>query len=202
MISLPSAPARTQPLGLILYQGPSLLDGAAIVAIATGLRNPSRNEKTGDMVQTWILRQDLAPTDAINTGADVSVCGVCPLRGTLAEGRNRHRACYVQVRNAPYQVWQAYQAGSYVPHEPREHAQLLRGRKLRLGSYGDPCAVPFQIWQRLVHLAAGHTGYTHTWEGRRFSRHRSFLMASCETLEQRDCACPGVAYLPHVIQCG
>ena len=126
MISLPSAPARTQPLGLILYQGPSLLDGAAIVAIATGLRIlPATKRrgiwcKPGFCAKTW-------PPRTRSIRAQTSRCvAVCPLRGTLAEGRNRHRACYVQVRNAPYQVWQAYQAGSYVPHEPREHDQLLR----------------------------------------------------------------------------
>lgn len=36
----------------IIYRGPSLIDGQPIVAIAIA---KSRNTKTGDMVQTYIL---------------------------------------------------------------------------------------------------------------------------------------------------
>jgi hypothetical protein len=66
--------------GIVIWEGPSRLDGAPIVAIATGLARSSSNEKTGPMVQTWILRQDQAPHVAQRTGADESVCGNCPLR--------------------------------------------------------------------------------------------------------------------------
>ena len=37
---------------LIIYDGPSVIDGAPIVAILTGLANASRNAGTGDMLQT------------------------------------------------------------------------------------------------------------------------------------------------------
>jgi hypothetical protein len=70
--------------GLELWRGPSRLDGAPIVAIATGLAEPSSNPKTGPMVQTWILRADSSPQEAQRTGADASVCGDCPLRPLLA----------------------------------------------------------------------------------------------------------------------
>ena len=66
--------------GLVLWEGPSRLDGAPIVVIATGMRRGSSNEKTGPMVQTWIMRQDEAPHVAQRTGSDASVCGDCPLR--------------------------------------------------------------------------------------------------------------------------
>jgi hypothetical protein len=49
--------------GLVLWRGASLLDGAPIVAIVTGLAAGSSNRKTGDMLQTWILREDMAPTE-------------------------------------------------------------------------------------------------------------------------------------------
>jgi hypothetical protein len=41
----------TKPNGAILYRGPSLLDGAPIVAIVTGLASTSANAKTGAMLQ-------------------------------------------------------------------------------------------------------------------------------------------------------
>jgi hypothetical protein len=48
-------------LPIVLYRGPSLLDGSPIVAIAT---IGSTNVKTGPMVQTWILRADMNPLEA------------------------------------------------------------------------------------------------------------------------------------------
>ena len=167
--------------GVVIYRGPSQIDGQPIVAIAT---LKTDNAKTGDMVQTWILREDVDPIEAINTGDDVSICGSCPLRGMIEDGRNRQRACYVQVRNAPRGIWYAWQRGLYPDYNPRIHKQLLRGRKLRLGSYGDPVAVPYRVWKPLVDLASGHTGYTHQW---RESKHRFFkrlIMASVETTQQ------------------
>ena len=50
--------------GVILYEGPSLLDGEPIVAILTGLRSSSCNRKTGAMLQTWIMRADVSPAEA------------------------------------------------------------------------------------------------------------------------------------------
>ena len=116
--------------GVILYRGPSQLDGKPIVAIAT---LKTYNEKTGDMVQTWILREDVAPTVAINTGDDVSVCGNCPLRGRLENGRNVGRACYVQVRNAPRAMWHAYRAGRYPHYSAKAHLELFSRSQATLG---------------------------------------------------------------------
>jgi len=74
-------PARVS--GIILYEGPSRIDGAPIVAIATGLDDPSSNEKTGPMIQTWIMRSDIPPHVAQSSGDDASVCADCKLRPLL-----------------------------------------------------------------------------------------------------------------------
>jgi hypothetical protein len=63
----------------IIYKGPSRIDGAPIVVLAT---YSNRNSKTGAVVQTYILREDINPLEASKTGADASICGTCPLRGT------------------------------------------------------------------------------------------------------------------------
>ena len=60
--------------GFVFYDGPSLIDGAPIVAIAV---LESENGKTGDMVQTYILRADVDPVSALRTGEDASICGDC-----------------------------------------------------------------------------------------------------------------------------
>lgn len=151
-----------QPTGYIVYEGPSLLDGAPIVAIAlTG----SSNRKTGNMVQTYIIRQDVKPTDALKTGQDASVCGDCkhrPINGG---------ACYVVVAQGPVVVWKGYKAGKYPKATPDQIAQLGQDRMVRLGTYGDPMAVPAEVWEVLTVGAAGRTGYSHQWGNKALPAH-------------------------------
>ena len=42
------------PNGRILFEGVSPLTGQKIVCILTGLKTSTSNEKTGDMIQSWI----------------------------------------------------------------------------------------------------------------------------------------------------
>lgn len=140
--------------GVVLYEGPSKLDGKPIVVIATGLKNKSANGKTGDMIQTWILRADMDPMEALRSGADVSICGDCPHRGT---------SCYVLVFQAPLNVWRTWQRGGYPKVDAFEARELFAGRMVRLGSYGDPAAAPYAMWRLATERAAGWTGYTHQW---------------------------------------
>ncbi len=161
------------PQGLVLFRGPSLLDGSPILCVATGLRSPSQNSATGPMIQTWIMRADVDPVTARRTGQDASVCGDCALRAG---------ACYVVLMQAPLNIWKQDQAGAYPPFA-RRYEYLFRDRGIRLGSYGDPAAVPTRIWGRLVRLARTHTGYTHQWRTCDQDL-RHYLMASVETPEQ------------------
>jgi hypothetical protein len=59
-------------LGYIAYEGASMIDGSPIVVIVNKI-DGSDNVKTGAIVQTFILRSDISPIDALNTGADVSI---------------------------------------------------------------------------------------------------------------------------------
>jgi hypothetical protein len=161
--------------GVILWEGPSAIDGAPIVVIATGLKGrASRNEKTGDMVQTWIIRADVDPHDATKFGEDASVCGSCPHRPALGG------SCYVKVFQAPKSVWKAYQRGVYPRAMPWEVADLFAGRMVRLGSYGDPAAAPVAMWRAVVSKAAGSTGYTHQWRTAE-PAFKSLVMASADS---------------------
>ena len=56
----------------VIYDGPSLIDGQPIVAIAT---YSDRNTKTGQVLQTYILCKDIDPRLASKKGLDVSICG-------------------------------------------------------------------------------------------------------------------------------
>jgi hypothetical protein len=169
----------TMANGFIFYRGPSMIDGAPIVAIATGLERGSRNSKTGGgLVQTWIIRSDMTPTEAVNTGADASICGDCPHRGRVVDGKNVGRSCYVTVFQAPLSVFKTFARGAYEAVTPTEAGEALAGRMVRLGSYGDPAAVPFEVWQAMLANVTGKTGYTHQW--RRFPAMQAYAMASCD----------------------
>lgn len=175
-------------IGCILWEGPSRLDGAPIVALATF---HSENEKTGDMVGTWILRADVAPHRAVLHGADGSVCGIgkarCPLAGRIGtDGKVSGRACYVNTVRGPLAVWNAWRAGRYPAATPELLAQHVEGRPVRIGSYGDPAAVPIAVWRDLAALASGHTAYTHQWRRYVDRGLRNVAMASVSTAADRE----------------
>ena len=150
-----------RPNGYILWRGPSLLDGAPIVVI--GIKK-SGNRKTGRMLQTYILRADMSPVNAIRSGSDASICGSCPHRGIVIDGRNKGRTCYVNIGQGPTGVYKAFMRGAYPACEDIE--ALGENQLVRLGTYGDPGAVPGWVWQTLIRSAVGHTGYTHQWQSR------------------------------------
>jgi hypothetical protein len=165
--------------GMVLWEGPSRLDGSPIVALATFRTN---NRKTGPMIQTWILPAEEDPLAAVRSGADAAVCGGCPLRGVGGKGR----ACYVNVlKGGPWSVWRSWRAGQYPGASDRLLGLYVAGRPVRLGAYGDPVAVPLGIWTTLLGWAGGHTGYTHQWSRMDSQDYASILMASVETPEQR-----------------
>jgi hypothetical protein len=156
-------PARTpKPKSAIIYSGPSLIDGAPIVCVAIVT---SGNVKTGNMIQTHIIRADMDPLQASKTGADFAICGNCKHRGTATTDSTRKQAqgrtCYVNLGQGPNQVFKAYSAGKYSTATPEQVQAIGRARMVRLGTYGDPAAVPAAIWDQLLKEAAGHTGYTH-----------------------------------------
>ena len=165
--------------GYIIHEGPSALDGSPIVVVA--LLGKSANPKTGDMVQTYILRQDMHPVDAVKTGADKAVCGNCRLRPSQA--RPGDPICYVLVWQAPASVWKAYQRGAYARKTPAEVRQMIGDRSTRLGSYGDPAAAPLQVWHDLLTTDYGRpewTGYSHQWRNLSI-QWAEYLMASVDS---------------------
>jgi hypothetical protein len=149
----------------IIYRGPSLLDGSPIVVIAT---YSDRNRKTGTMVQTYIIRADMDPVTANRTGADEAICGTCPLRGianlTKAKGQADKRPCYVTLIHGPSLVYRSMLRGVYPDATDPDAATAIGwGRMVRIGTYGDPAAVPMHVWDALTMRAKGWTAYTHQW---------------------------------------
>ena len=160
---------------MIVYQGPSRFDGSPIVVLITGLERPSRNEKTGPMVQVWIL--PLIRSGAAWDARIPSVCGTCPrMPGGHGDG-----SCYAWSVRAVPTVMRSARVGARVSLE--QAARALTGRRVRLGALGDPGAVPSEVWARLLRYASGWTGYTHAWRKR--PSLRRWLMASCDSEAER-----------------
>ena len=148
--------------GYVIWEGASLLDGQPIALIAT---IKSSNDKTGNMVQTYIIGQDKSPIEMSRTGEDFSICGGCVHRGTAnpdkETGGADGRSCYVMLLMVQ-SVWNAYRKGSYKrlvdsPDVGVKFSDLM----VRLGAYGDPSAVPSSVWDDVLLHSKGRTGYTH-----------------------------------------
>jgi hypothetical protein len=202
--------------GVVAWQGPSRIDGAPIMIVfnrltfdggidrrrrnsphvgpdrrfmrGTGRKSAhaSANAKTGAMVQSFIMRRDIAPHIAIKTGQDSSVCGNCPLRpvnreALKAEGK---KPCYVRVWQSPRSVFAAYHNGRYliagVDFPARLLSQIFAGMRIRLGSYGDPYAVPSRILKSVTLHAKSITGYSHQWQRPNTGILSRFCMASVD----------------------
>ena len=173
---------RYNGTGVVLYDHISQIDGERIIMIATGF-DGARNSKTGaGLIQTYILRPDMSPIDAVRSGADRSICGSCP-HMLQADG---HRSCYVNLGHGPRVVWDAYKRGVYRHVDVETGAELFRSRRVRLGTYGDPAALPITVWDALLTYSGLITGYTHRWrEAPEFSR---YCMASADSSDDRAAA--------------
>ena len=177
-----------EPVGFIVYQGPSALDPSTeIVVIVNRLKGDCTNEKTGHMAQSFILRTDMKPNEAVKKKLDVAVCGECP----YAHGAG----CYVSMKMV-CSVYNAFKRGSYGTATPADIGTLMAKRVkqgiidgFRSGTYGDPAAAPFEVWEAMispVRQAGGRTsGYTHQWAERYAymgrtadPRFRTLMMAS------------------------
>ena len=147
----------------IIYNGPSLLDGKPIVVIATF---SNRNTKTGAVVQTYILRSDINPLEASKTGEDFSICGDCTMRGEVTTDPKRKQAkarrCYVNLGQGVLIVYKSFLRGVYqTADNTADRSTIGRGRFVRIGTYGDPAAVPAWVWEELLSEADTWTAYSH-----------------------------------------
>jgi hypothetical protein len=173
----------SRPNGVIAWEGPSLFTGRPIRMVLSCLGVKSKNEKTGHMVQVSIVQADANPSLCRGTDRERDVCGDCPA------AKRREGWCYA--------VWMAWILGQRAHTWKRvdvfEAAQLARGAPVRFGAYGDPAAIPFDVWEPLRSVAGrkGWTAYTRAW---RICdpRWKAYAMASVHSLEeQREAAAAG-----------
>lgn len=182
----------SQSGGYLLWEGLSPCYGeparrAPLALIATGISRPSKNPKTGPMVQTWLLRTDMPPHLAIASGEDEATCNQCPLRPHLVRDSGvpgeKSAQCYVNGGQAVLQIWKSYRGGLYPKLARRSFNRVFGGRTVRLGSYGNFSNVPMAIIAAICE-SAKWTMYEHNW------RNASWLipwaMASVSSVEEKE----------------
>jgi hypothetical protein len=152
-------PKVTGDNGAVVWRGPSRFDGSPLAVVLTWT---TQNAATGNMVQSWIVPDDPTWTGKVKDGQDRGACGDCPRAGggTRDVDDEHGKHCYVVAANAPRAV--AQRLDLYERLDLETASYRLRGRLLRIGSYGDPAMVPVSIWYELTKRTRGHTGYTHS----------------------------------------
>ena len=140
------------PNTVCIYNGPSLGDGVHIIVLLSGLATPSINTKTGDMIQTYILLEDMAPDVAAITGEDVSICGACNFRPVAAKlaksiGENWIE-CYVDKIRGPAGAWKSWDAGRVENVTPGEASRRIAKLQRCNGACRSDC--------KLEHVHAAH----------------------------------------------
>jgi len=167
------------------YETTSEFNGAPIVVIFTGFAKTANRKMVSassqeTFVQSWILDRRTNPVSISYARMDRSICGDCPQRRSLKNGQ-----CYVTLIHGPSSVYRAWKRGSYTKLDLSnpEHLAMFTGKKLRIGSYGDPAALKASFWTELLDNAkiTEYTGYTHAFKEPRTIAYKSFVMASADS---------------------
>lgn len=140
----------------------------------------SKNPKTGDMVQLYILLKDIAPHEAFKAAKNnleseqSKVCSQCP---HLIDG-----SCYVLWFQGPLSTWKKYKRGGH------DNCKLsLNGKNIRFGAAGNPTKIPVSKVETIAKQAYQWTGYAHDWLTCD-PEYKRFFMASCDNVEEAKAA--------------
>jgi hypothetical protein len=153
-----------------------LHETSALVSIITF---NSTNRKTGDMAQVIIFNKNESPAASVKRGTDSNYCRDCKHR-PVNKG-----SCYVNVAFGPNQIYNAYRRGLYKDYDYDVLAHILKYRKVRFGSYGEPVLIPLGIVQEVTEAALDITGYTHQWKDEDNLPYAEYFMASVDTVKEK-----------------
>ena len=171
----------------IIYKGRSLLNGeddVVVIATLTKSNSKTTDPNGGGVLQTYILVDGIDPRLASKIGQDFAICGSCIHRGTPTNDPKRKiavkRTCYVNLGQGVLITYKAYTRGVYpMANNASGRKTLGAGRVVRLGTYGDPAAVPSFVWNQLLSNCKSHLAYTH-----QIGFRPDIAMQSADDLEQ------------------
>lgn len=159
-------------------------NGANVIALISRITT-IKSEKIGTMLSTYILPKDVEPTVATKTGFDDTCCGNCPKRPSVAKNDPTQPVCYVRTWQGAGKTWSSYTKGNVLDFG-EIHQQFVKGRGLRMGSYGDPTMIPLSEWKPLLDIAPYHTGYTSMWREDYAQEYKGLLQASCTSKTEQE----------------
>jgi len=173
--------------------GDTIRGGAGVRGVGGGGDGVSAalgQSKTGP--QVYVIREDVNPAEAVKTGQSSSVCNLCPLQPALVKAAKEaaKRAgmpvpelpvCYVTSHYGPRMVWATWRNGGYPKATVGQFKRLFRGRKVRLGAYGNFSNVALAIVRAIAKASAGWTLYEHNWRLERVQPMRALAIASVST---------------------
>jgi hypothetical protein len=158
---------------MILWQGKSRFNPTQNISVVAITKTD--NVKTGDMIQTFIIPEAEFVKREDEANRQI-VCGDCPFL--------KAHACYVNLAFPVLAVWNKLRTKGY----PKLDLNTFKDRAVRMGSYGEPVLIPFQLFVKVVNTARMWTGYTHAWQNKWAQRYRKYLMASVHTVADKDTA--------------
>ena len=88
------------------------------------------------------------------------------MRGEVNDDPKRKQAkgrrCYVNLGQGVLIVYKSFLRGVYqIADNTADRNTIGRGRFVRIGTYGDPAAVPADVWTDLLAEATTFTAYSH-----------------------------------------
>jgi len=133
-----------------------------VIVLATGLERPSINSKTGDMIQTYIMRADIAPDEAAKMGLDETVCGNCALRPLIVKlyGKTGDVPCYVDKVRGPAGAWHSWNSGRVEYVTASELSDIIADKKTCPGLCLDTCKLDHNHLYENAYPKNGHARKT------------------------------------------
>lgn len=153
------------------------LDGRPVIAKFTGLANASSNSKTGSMVQNYLLPEQWMQDKRM--GDDTSVCGDCPHSFRAGD------TCYLHKGSAKMGLISTMKKmPDRITDDTEDVVQLLAGKAVRFGSYGEPVLLGEELVSRVCAVAEHWTGYSHRWMDPQYQWAKQYFMASVDSEDQ------------------
>lgn len=150
------------------------------------VQSGSKNSKTGDGVQIFILPKSWIINGKQEMSNDAASCMDC------IHSKSKNSSCYVRKGFAEYglkskvnSLHKMYVSGNIdykeVAELPVIEAKKLKGKFVRFGAYGEPVLLGHTVTEQIAGLAANFTGYTHQWHIPQYEWSKEYFMASVET---------------------
>ncbi len=150
------------------------------------VQHGSKNSKTGDGVQIFILPMSWITNGKEEMSDDTASCMDC-IHSKLKNG-----SCYVRKGFAEYglkskvnSLHKQYLSGDLILRSLNEligiEGPKLKGKFVRFGAYGEPVLLGPQVTKKISNLALNFTGYTHQWHIPQYEWSKKYFMASVES---------------------